>query len=251
VKITDTSSRRHLLQLAKIFLTLDKFFAWLYEAFLHSEPLSKERALDISSELAEIRCRASPGSISTEEVFLGDLGHHCERVAKYYRSSPIRQAWIGTSRMRIVMGLDSDYKVSDSNNDANLQYLQDGLEIPYWELILSKVFHNLANSPPLFRDAVPLTIENLKLQSRFVRHKIQSNISAAPQCDDIQVLLVAVDKRIALLDRYAALSISNAGGDEIWETIEQMTAEVMEGSKDESIVTDKNSATNPMEVRHT
>lgn len=135
--------------IAESFQFLDRGFTEYFQVVVPSYDQDHVRQLldNVRKDIASRQNRNPDRDNDSESIYLGDLGHFCEEISRTW-SQPTRPNPVFTVSHR---------------RDEILHYLQDALEVPYWEFIVDLFLGWRANSKALSGDVVLCVLDNVKL----------------------------------------------------------------------------------------
>lgn len=204
--------------------------------FVHiAQEYDRTDLLDLLSQIRGEITRKQPHDSNANNDrdvnFLGDLGHHCEAllrqkshsdtVAKTEGNYPPNYPSKSPPLKPDEIDHESQFEVSHGTEESLLRYLQDGLEIPYWKIMLDAFSAFRANKTTLGTDMVSLSLKSLRFKARLIRHEVQRIVDESQGDDNgMEGILCGVDKRIEILGSFADGIISNSDEDD--ELFEQM-----------------------------
>lgn len=175
----------------------------------------------MSELLEKIRCqilekskRDSSPDGQPKKAFLGDLGHFCDATTEYRRTHD------GSARTGMADRAPR-FHVTHGTKDTLLQYLQDGLEVPYWKMMLEFFSTFRVNETTLGSDAVALAIISIRSEVYKARRQLDATVMASTKSEDIDGLTRGIDKRIAVLSSFTDSLVNDTDEeDEPTEAIE-------------------------------
>lgn len=132
---------------------------------------------------------ASQGN-DQKRLFLGDLGHHCESLLEHHE-----QAKNDPHDTRSV----PEFKLTQSDDQSWLDYLEDGFEIPYWKMMLDAFSTSRLNKPTLSGKVVSRALISMRADILNSRSKLQTVLDAMPGDENVEGIISVVDKRIKIL----------------------------------------------------
>ena len=94
------------------------------------------------------------------------------------------------------------FKVTQTDAKSLLVYLQDGLEIPYWKLMLDVFFEYRANESLIGGDVLSLSLTACKTAARQMRRQLIRVLETVGVDEKIDGILRGIDKRIDTLDAF-------------------------------------------------
>jgi hypothetical protein len=233
--------RSPLLRIARLFLRLDRLFAAM---FVHVA--QEYDHTDLRDLLSQIRCeitRKQPheSNINSDRDlnFLGDLGHHCEALLRQKSHSDAfaeRDKRYPPNSQPIEpdeIDHESQFEISHGTEDSLLRYLQDGLEIPYWKIMLDAFSAFRANKTTLGTDMVSLSLKSLRFKARLIRLAVQRIVDESQGMEKgMEGILCGVDKRIDVLGSFAdGIVTSSDEDDDLFEQMLSMPAGPFERRK--------------------
>lgn len=155
----------------------------------------------------------------SESIYLGDLGHFCEEVSRTWSqpTGPI-PVFLVTHR-----------------RDEILNYLQDALEVPYWEFMVDLFLGWRANSKALGGDVVLRVLDNVKLDVLDGKRHLLDDLEKleGEDKDDITPIVKGIDARIRVLESMWDHTTSNLEKDDflasLFEKSSKSSAIIVEG----------------------
>lgn len=181
-------------------MRLDRLFAALFFHIVSSHGDCPQCGLaDLLGHLREEIQKRQP---KEQPVSVGDLGNHCEALLDYHlRAARIPRR--GSDR-------PPEYIVTHGNIETLLEYLQNGLEIPYWKIMLEIFSAFQANESTLASEMLSLKIHHMRSEACEIRRKLQDAIDdLTPGGEDVAAILTGVDKRISVLRSFVDDSVSD------------------------------------------
>ncbi|KAF1838922.1 hypothetical protein BDW02DRAFT_626744 [Decorospora gaudefroyi] len=117
---------------------------------------------------------------------VGDLGHFCEQIARMWDEAAERKP---------------KFTITQRRDEEILHYLQDALEIPYWEFMVDIFLGWKANLESLSGDAVLRVLHSTKLELLDGRRRLLDDMVTlqGDEVEDIAPILDGIDARIAIL----------------------------------------------------
>lgn len=173
---------------------MDTCFAEYYQIVVHFFDASLIRQ---SLEAARNKIAATqPGVDDPDSVYLGDLGHFCEEVARRrlnFESKPVK------------------YTITAGNHREILQYLQDASEVHYWEITGDLFFKWRANNKTLSSDLVLRVLHDVKIEVLGCTKRLREALQGlqGERSEDIAPIMEGIDSRIRVLDGFWDLSTSS------------------------------------------
>jgi hypothetical protein len=173
---------------------VDSCFAEYYQIVVHFFDASLIRQ---SLEGARNKIEASqPALDDPDSVYLGDLGHFCEEVARRrlnFESKPVK------------------FTITAGNNRETMQYLQDAYEVHYWEITGDMFFKWRANNKTLSSDLVLRVLNDVKIEVLGCRKRLWEALQGlqGEQSEDIAPIMEGIDSRIRVLDGFWDISTSS------------------------------------------
>lgn len=122
--------------MASLFQQLDKLFAAMFAHVIDSRDHRdlEDLLVRIRGEISKHQPKASTVGDDTDQTYLGDLGHHFEDLLSSQTAESTSQRQGSTKK-------PASFEISCGTIESLLQYLQDGLEIPYWGIIVDAFQH--------------------------------------------------------------------------------------------------------------
>jgi hypothetical protein len=187
IAVNDRRVKVKLLQIAQLFQFLDRGFAEYFQSVVSSfgKDYAKELLLDARKTIGKMQNRQSDSAA----VDLGDLGHFCEQVS---------QSWTQTS----TDAQDPKFILTHRRDEEIIHYLQDALELPYWEFMLDLFLVWRANSTSLSGEILLRVLYSIKLDlldgqrallDEIVASKVDDEESLAPVMEGIRARMKILD----------------------------------------------------------
>lgn len=198
-RVQTSRVRQCLVQMASRFRQLDKLFAAMFVHVIESRDHGDlvDLLLRIRLEIAKYQPNGSSTAGSdADDTYLGDLGHHFEDLLfnQIEKLTPQRQG----KENRLT-----SFRVTSGTMESLFQYLQDGLEIPYWEIIIDAFSTALANENTLDSAMASLQLMTARKEVRGLRGELQRVLAQMSTADEnIDAILTGIDKRIGVLDNF-------------------------------------------------
>lgn len=209
-KVKAPLTRHCLLKIARLFLHMDKIFAALFRDVLQSH--SQSELLDllgkIRKDISRRQGKNADSSSDQENVFLGDLGHYCEDLHHQQAERTQQPNPNNDSRPRFT------FRATHTNDKSLFVYLQDGLEVPYWKLMLDVFFESRANESLIGGDVLSLSLSACKTAARLMRRQLERVVERLDDDEAIDAILRGIDKRIETLDAFTDGNLSNLEADD-------------------------------------
>ncbi|EHK17504.1 uncharacterized protein TRIVIDRAFT_226465 [Trichoderma virens Gv29-8] len=204
-------------QLVELFKPLHFFDCAIAEYFQvagsrHDQEDIQDRLHEIRQKIIKRQGNVSDQSLSPESIYLGDLGSFFENVVK---------SWTNPHSPQPV------FNNSCQSDEQIFQYIQDALEVHYWELSLHLFSEWRQKAKSLTEDLVIRIIESVKHEILIGRSRLVSESKSGQS--DITYILRGIDIRIELLDSVRLGSSPNS--DRLYDLImkEQSQSQVIEG----------------------
>lgn len=144
-----------------------------------------------------------------QAIYLGDLGNFCEQVARTW-DDPTHGS-INDKARGEPPKQHPKFTVRHGRDHEIMYYLQDALEVPYWEFMLDLFLQRRANSTSLSGDFVLRVLDSVKLELLDERCQLLKELGllSPDDMEDIGPILKGVDARIKLLESVWDGSTSN------------------------------------------
>lgn len=188
--------------IAERFQFLDRGFAEYFQVVVPSYNQDHVRQLldNVRKDIASRQNRNPDRENDSESIYLGDLGHFCEEVSRTW-SQPTGPNPVFTVTHR---------------RDEILHYLQDALEVPYWEFMVDLFLGWRANSKALGGDVVLLVLDNVKLDVLDGKRHLLDELEELEGKDkeDITPIVKGIDARIRVLESMWDKTTSNLEKDD-------------------------------------
>lgn len=181
-----------LIKITHEFTFLDQVFAECFRAFEHAfnNDIIRESLDQIRASLAKRQHRGPDSSNSSSFVYIGNLGEFCENVCA---------SWKQTHPDRKLKGYKSGLKYG---SDCVI-YLQDALEIPYWQLVIDLFLDwRESNTHNMLATAILHTLQYKATSCQKKADELR-RLQVAPQHtkdrEGLHVLLDSIQKRLDFL----------------------------------------------------
>ena len=183
VKSRETKLR--LLQIARTVQFLDRGFAEYFQVAVLS--FGKQHAEHLLHDARKTISKMQNKQNDPNSADVGDLGHFCEQIARVWDES-------GKEKTK--------FTITQRRDDEIMCYLQDALEIPYWEFMVDIFLGWKANSNSLSGDVVLRVLHSAKLDLLDGRRRLLDEIasSQADAAEDLAPIIDGIDARITILD---------------------------------------------------
>lgn len=189
VRISNGVVREKLIKIAKEFCFLDQVFAECFRAFkdAFNQNDIRERLLHIRNVLAKSQ-RQSLGPSNRLPTYIGRLGEFCENVC---------ESWKEPASNHKIQG----YKHGLKYGNDFLFYLQDTLEIRYWQLVIDLLLEwRESNATNILGTAI---LYMLRYKASSCRNKVEElakvPIPDAKDRDSLTTLMRSIRKRLDFL----------------------------------------------------
>ncbi|KAI0099707.1 hypothetical protein GGR51DRAFT_564749 [Nemania sp. FL0031] len=163
--VKDPKLRIRLVEIASYIEYLDRGFAEYFQAAGYSD--DREAVHKLLRHARQTVQRRKP----SDSFYTGDLGKFCESVFAAWKRPSENREW-------------AHYCPKIRNDEDKIEYLQDALEIPYWEFMINS-----------FMDWRQINLNHMRRAS-----KAASNSTPEEQ-EGVQVVIEGVEQRLELLDR--------------------------------------------------
>ncbi|KAI1123140.1 hypothetical protein F5Y10DRAFT_286424 [Nemania abortiva] len=183
--IKDLRLRVRLMKVADYIEYLDRGFAEYFQAVGGSANLE-------ATEILLQRARQSVRQRKPSDcLYIGELGEFCESLLKTWKCPNQATKWV-------------HYRPRPRNDQDKIEYLQDALEIPYWQLMIdsfmkwrqSNVHHMAANGVLYVLNHITTTCR------RKIRNIHTEALKLSPQEQEgIRAVIEGVEQRLKLFDR--------------------------------------------------
>ncbi|EMD86328.1 hypothetical protein COCC4DRAFT_135016 [Bipolaris maydis ATCC 48331] len=189
--------KMRLLQIAHVTKFLDRGFAEYFQVAVLS--FGKQHAQKLLQDARKTIARMQNKQDDPDSADIGDLGHFCEQSA----------ITSGDSEQR-----PPRFTVTQRRDEETLHYLQDALEIPYWEFMVDIFLGWKANSSALSGDVVLRVLHSTKLELLDGRRRLMDDMAAlqGDDSEDIAPIIDGIDARIKVLDSLWDSASSNPHG---------------------------------------
>ncbi|XP_014557279.1 hypothetical protein COCVIDRAFT_97476 [Bipolaris victoriae FI3] len=186
-----------LLQIADVTKFLDRGFAEYFQVAVLS--FGKQHAQQLLQDARKTIAKMQNKQEDPDSADIGDLGHFCEQSA----------ITSGDSKQR-----PPRFTVTQRRDEEILHYLQDALEIPYWEFMVDIFLGWKANSSALSGDVVLRVLHSTKLELLDGRRRLMDEMAAlqGDDAEDIAPIVDGIDARIKVLDSLWDSASSNPDG---------------------------------------
>lgn len=193
---------RKVIQITQEFTFLDQAFAECFRAFEFAFNIDtvREKLVQIRASLAKRQQRSSDPK-NSNAVYIGNLGEFCENVCT---------SWKQANSTRKMEGYRSGLKYGDDC----IFYLQDALEIPYWQLVIDLFLDwRESNTNNMLATAILHMLRNKAISCRRKTEELRR--VASLDTDDQEglfVLLQSIKKRLGFLEKSLEMAMpSNEG----------------------------------------
>ncbi|USP78940.1 hypothetical protein yc1106_06214 [Curvularia clavata] len=198
--VKDQKIRSRLLQIALITQFLDRCFANYFRAAVL--PLAKEHVDKLLDDSRKTIAKMQNKQGDPESADIGDLGRFCEQsaCAKWHDS------W------------DPNFTTTQRRDHEVLHYLQDALEIPYWEFMADIFLVCNVNSSTLIGEVVLRVLYSAKLDLLDGRRRLRDELALlqGDDAEDIIRITDGIDARITVLESIWDNASSNPDGTHQW-----------------------------------
>ncbi|EUC42962.1 hypothetical protein COCMIDRAFT_28472 [Bipolaris oryzae ATCC 44560] len=186
-----------LLQIANVTKFLDRGFAEYFQVAVLS--FGKQHAQQLLQDARKTIARMQNKQDDPDSADIGDLGHFCEQSA----------ITSGNSKQR-----PPRFTITQRRDEETLHYLQDALEIPYWEFMVDIFLGWKANSSALSGDVVLRVLHSTKLELLDGRRRLMDEMATlqGDDAEDIAPIIDGIDARIRVLDSLWDSASSNPDG---------------------------------------
>ncbi|KAH7358005.1 hypothetical protein B0T11DRAFT_354651 [Plectosphaerella cucumerina] len=190
--VSDSKTQNMLLRIYDKLHFLDRGFAEYFTSIVEGD------AAHVRTQFQDIRRRfasaqnpnvPTSGPDNDVDVNLGDLGHFCEQVLQVYEAAKPYK-FPGGPIFHVTCGDVTD----------KLNYLQDALEVPYWDLMLKHFGIWRANSHGLMGKAILSIIYSAKLELKVAVAELMQQAAARGIMEDLAPIVKGIKRRIELLD---------------------------------------------------
>jgi hypothetical protein len=210
-EVSDHHIKKQLRSVVQLCQFLDWCFALYFSnAIVFNDPVDAKQQLEIirhniTGERRNQRRfqRARPdfsdsanADHKADEVFLGDLGEHCEMVLR---------AAMNSCSANPASSLP--FSITRSGDAEDFQYLQDALEVPYWAFMVKEFGRWRQNVRSLTGPAVVRLLQSVRLELSVAIAELDKSDQAGP--DDITPILNGIQARVRVLND---VSESNSQG---------------------------------------
>lgn len=158
-----------------------------------------------SARITITRSQASQSQSPTPEgspqpIYLGDLGHFCEEVARTWET-PTHESTSNDER-REPTEHSPKFAVRPGRDYEILYCLQDAFEVPYWEFMLDLFLQRRAHSTALSGEVVLRVLDSVKLELLDERCQLWNEVGllSPHDRDDISPVLKGIEARVKVLE---------------------------------------------------
>ncbi|KAL7620057.1 hypothetical protein AAE478_010606 [Parahypoxylon ruwenzoriense] len=194
--------KRRLTHIARRFQFLDCYFAEYFRLGTISMgyAMTREQLADAKESLRKAQAslvqqdqRLDP---EHDSVYIGDLGVYCEIIEAH---RPQDRSISATSIFRRwLYNLKFDELVESQEQNA-LSYLQDALEVPYWELII-KLFLNSRSAFSMIPESVLRVLDSVKIDIEIELCQLTESEEFTAEIRDVSEPIIAgITQRLDLL----------------------------------------------------
>lgn len=211
-----------LLKVAKLFQFLDcafaDYFQWVVPAL--DRDYAQEKLQAVRQDIAK---RQNRPANEPDSVYLGDLGHFCEEVAL---------TWVNEDRARPP---PLPFKIITRRDQEAFQYLQDALEVPYWELMLDLFVVWQVNQRSYTVDAIIRVLHSIALE---VRQNLVADLGSESGEDEKKMgpIIEGINARLEVLD-----GVWNTEASRLSEIPDVVRSRVPQSQSPQSAAVDKSS----------
>jgi hypothetical protein len=207
-----------LLQLARTLQFLDRGFAEYFQVAVLS--FGKQHAQRLLHDARKTISKMQKRQGDPASADVGDLGLFCEQIARTWGEPDTR---------------NPKFVVTQRRDEEIMCYLQDALEIPYWEFMIDIFLGWKANSNSLSGDVVLRVLHSAKLDLLDGRRHLFDDIASLRSADkeDIAPIIDGIDARIEILD-----SLWNSGSSYLDGTHHSLVS-FLEQPSDSTILTEE------------
>jgi hypothetical protein len=186
-----------LLQIVSATQFLDRGFAEYFQVAVRS--FGKKHAQQLLHDARKIIAKMQNKQDDPSSADIGDLGHFCEQSAS---------AWDESGQP------SPTFTITQRRDEETFHYLQDALEIPYWEFMLEIFLGWKANSKALSGDVALRVLHSTKLDLLDGRRRLLDEIAVlqGDDAEEIAPIIGGIDARIAILDSLWDSASSNLDG---------------------------------------
>ncbi|KAI1347038.1 hypothetical protein F5Y01DRAFT_319115 [Xylaria sp. FL0043] len=184
VVVRDRKLRVRLIRIAGYLEYLDRGFAEYFQAAGYSDDRAAVRKLlDHARQTIQSE---KPSSSS----YTGELGKFCESVLAAWKCTSETTEWV-------------EYRPRIRNDEDKMQYLQDALEIPYWDFMI-KSFMDWRHSHPnhVGANGMLYVLSHISATCRRNIRRINKEMSKLDQEDQtaVRAVIEGIEQRLKLLD---------------------------------------------------
>lgn len=204
--------RAHLVQIARSFTDLDELFAAMFVQVIEASDFSTlgQMLKEIRHEIS-IRQATESTSKDDQDAYLGDLGQHCEALLKHYGCvASALDVWSSPHDTTNI----PEFRNRKGSEESLLEYLQDGLELPYWKVMLDAFSASRSRQVTLGGNLVAMSLISMRSKVCGLRCRLQRLLDSLPDQEIVDDILVVIDKRIKLLHSFTDRVVSDADDDD-------------------------------------
>lgn len=211
-EITSAKVRSQLVQIARSFTDMDELFAAMFVQVIEASDVSTlgQMLKDIRHEIS-IRQASESSSKDDQDIYLGDLGQHCESLLKHYGCvTSALDLWSKPHNIPSV----PEFRNRKGSEQSLLEYLQDGFELPYWKVMLDAFSTSRSHQVTLGGNLVATSLVSMRSKVCSLRCKLQTLLDSLPDQESVDDILVVIDKRIKLLHSFTDRVVSDTDDDD-------------------------------------
>ncbi|EYB26894.1 hypothetical protein SNK04_010283 [Fusarium graminearum] len=216
VTIEDDRVKDMALQIAEKLQFVDKILASFFASIV-----AEDNKTYIQKQLTSIRqhiarkmnsgsqpCQSNTQTVKQEDAILGDLGHFCEDLFDYST----------TTESRDENAQAPEFYSTHGSSTERLHYLQDALEVPYWNFILRDLYRWHTKTSMLSGNILMQALRHIQLKLHINLAKLKDEIKN-PDVDRISPLIKGIEARIRLLKNVRDTSTKDEVEEYVYDSI--------------------------------
>ncbi|CAF3625818.1 unnamed protein product [Fusarium graminearum] len=216
VTIEDDRVKDMALQIAEKLQFVDKILASFFASIV-----AEDNKTYIQKQLTSIRqhiarkmnsgsqpCQSNTQTVKQEDAILGDLGHFCEDLFDYST----------TTESRDENAQAPEFYSTHGSSTERLHYLQDALEVPYWNFILRDLYRWHTKTSMLSGNILMQALRHIQLKLHINLAKLKDEIKN-PDVDRISPLIKGIEARIRLLKNVSDTSTKDEVEEYVYDSI--------------------------------
>lgn len=189
--------KSRLLQIAQVTQFLDRGFAEYFQVAVLC--LGKGNVYKLLDDARKTIAKMQNRQEDPDSADIGDLGNFCEQMISTFDDPDKRNP-------RFTVPLQRDQDI--------LHYLQDALEVPYWNFMVDLFLRWKANSNSDSENVVIRVLHSAKLELLDGKRRLLNELSLlqGEDAEDIDPIIHGIDERIEVLNSIWDNTLSNLDG---------------------------------------